>query len=81
MSRFVVGIDVGGTNIKMGLVDPGGKLVSRTDLATRTFMRSQKELLKAILEGSQDLIKKNRLQKKEICNIGYLEMLNFFTKN
>ncbi len=70
MSKFVLGIDVGGTNIKMGLVSFSGKLIYRTLLATKTFMRSKKHLTDVLIEGSIHLIQHHRLTKKDILGIG-----------
>ena len=70
MKKAVVGIDVGGTNVKLGLVQPSGKIISRTNLITKLFKRNKEELIKAILQAITDMLQKNNYKKAEIAGIG-----------
>ena len=70
MRPFVLGIDIGGTNIKLGLVDSAGKVFARTNLSTRTFIRNKTKLINAIVLSIESLIRKNRIDKKDILGIG-----------
>jgi len=70
MKKYVVGIDIGGTNIKLGLVNSSGKVVARTRLMTKTFKRNRTKLIDALVVKINDLIKGNKLFKKEILGIG-----------
>lgn len=70
MSKFVLGIDVGGTNVKLGLVNRQGKIIARSSLNTKSFIRTPKDLIDAIVEQSRGLIALNRLTKKDVIGIG-----------
>ena len=70
MKNYVIGIDVGGTNIKLGLVNPSGKIISRTNLETKAFIRNKKRLIDALIQAVKDLISQNGLKKKDIAGIG-----------
>lgn len=71
MKKFTIGVDVGGTNIKMGLVNASGKIVFRTRLDTKSFIRNQEKLINAIVKTIVHIIEKNNLSKKDITGIGF----------
>ena len=54
MKKFTVGIDVGGTNVKLGLVNRSGKIIDRSFLNTKQFNRNKliEALIAEITEGS-----------------------------
>ncbi len=68
--RFVVGLDVGGTNIKFGLTDSAGKILARSNLTTSSFIADKTELINAFVDGCLNLIHQNNLNKKDILGIG-----------
>jgi len=70
MRPFVIGIDIGGTNTKLGLINSGGKVLLRTTLPTRSFIRNKTELINAIAAAVQAILKKKKLARKEIAGIG-----------
>lgn len=70
MKSFVLGIDVGGTNIKVGLIGAGGRVISRTNLATKSFVRSKNKLISALVDSCQEIISNHNLSKKDILGIG-----------
>jgi len=67
---FVLGVDIGGTNIKLGLVDAAGKIISKSNLVTATFLSHKNQLIDGLLQGCEQLIQKNYLQKNDIAGIG-----------
>ena len=67
---FVLGVDLGGTNIKLGLVDAAGKLISKSTLPTAAFLSHPKKLIDGLLQSFEQLIQKNYLQKNDIQGIG-----------
>lgn len=71
MKKYSIGIDVGGTNIKFGLVDDRAKIVDRAHLSTENFIQSRKKLIEAIVERLESLIVKNNLNKNNILGIGF----------
>ncbi len=68
--RFVIGVDIGGTNIKFGCVDGAGKIKAQSSLPTTCFLSHKNKLIEAILDEIQNLIQKNGLNKKDIQGIG-----------
>ncbi len=70
MRSFVLGIDVGGTNVKIGLVNSAGRVFARTNLSTRSFVRSKNKLINAIVSSCEGILKEKKLKKKEILGIG-----------
>jgi glucokinase len=70
MSKYVVGVDVGGTNIKLGLVDPSQRVIDRTNLITKSFTRDRKKLIDAIVAQIVGIIEKNGLTSKDIHGVG-----------
>ncbi len=70
MKSFIIGIDVGGTNIKIGLMNRSGKIFDRSHLVTRRFIRNKAQLIEALAVSVDGLIKKNHLTKNDIKGIG-----------
>ena len=48
MKQYVVGVDVGGTNIKLGVVGPSGQVIVRNSFATKPFASSRIKLIAAL---------------------------------
>jgi glucokinase len=69
MRDIILGIDVGGTNIKLGLVNPGGQIFSRSRIVTKDHT-APKELIKALIGEITNLLKINQLEKKQVKGIG-----------
>lgn len=65
-----MGIDVGGTNTKFGLLNLKGNIIDRTCLNTKSFNRNKNYLIKVIAETIRNLISDNRLKKSDISGIG-----------
>lgn len=70
MNKLVVGIDVGGTNVKLGLISQSGRIIDRTNFLTRSYVRNKKRLIDAICEEAKNLISKNHLVPRNISGIG-----------
>ncbi|MBF0522078.1 MAG: ROK family protein [Candidatus Omnitrophica bacterium] len=70
MKKFVISVDFGGTNIKLGLVNTSGKIVSRANLATKNFASNKQKLIRTIVQSIDKLIEENRLTKNNILGIG-----------
>lgn len=70
MKIYVLGIDIGGTNIKFGLVNSLGQVILRTRFATKNCSRQRESLIKEIIRQSQDIIQKKRISSKELLGIG-----------
>lgn len=70
MDRHILGIDVGGTNVKLGLVAPNGKIIARANIATKEHSRNKSQLIKAMVQTGTDLIAAEGLSKKDFCGVG-----------
>lgn len=70
MNRFVLGIDVGGTNIKLGLVGKAGNVRYRTYLSTKGFIHDKTALINALVLSCQNLLSQASLKKKDLLGIG-----------
>ena len=70
MSRCVVGVDVGGTNIKFGIVSSSGKVISRSSLSTKSFIHSKKGLIEAVSKSVLVLMEQCGIKKKDVTGVG-----------
>ncbi len=71
MKKWTIGIDVGGTNIKFGLINDSAQITARTHLATEKFTENRKKLIEAIVERIECLIRNNNLIKRDILGVGF----------
>jgi len=70
MKRFIIGIDIGGTNVKLGLITDRARIKFRTNLLTKTYIRNKKKLIDAIIVKIKQIIRQNKCTKKSIQGIG-----------
>jgi len=70
MKHYVVGVDVGGTNIKLGVVAPSGQVIVRTSFATKPFASSRIKLIAAIAQEIEASIITAGLTKDKIAGVG-----------
>ncbi|MEI7999009.1 MAG: ROK family protein [Candidatus Omnitrophota bacterium] len=70
MKKYVVGVDVGGTNIKLGLVHPQGHVIIRSHFPTKPFSSSKNELITVLAEEIKKLITSQKLKAKDITGVG-----------
>jgi len=70
MGSFVVGLDIGGTNIKAGLVNSSGRVISRTNVPTKSFLRDKNKLIEAIVLSFRQIVRDNQLTPKDILGLG-----------
>lgn len=70
MKHFVVGVDVGGTNVKLGIVNAAGKVVARSSFATKAFIQSPGVLTDAICEGISTLLLRAGIAKTLVMGVG-----------
>lgn len=68
-SKFIFGIDLGATNVKIGFLDSKGRILKRANLATKSLPGKVK-LLGKIVETIHKILKENGLQRKDILGIG-----------
>lgn len=70
MKKYVVGVDVGGTNIKLGIVSPAGKVIVRNSFATKPFASNRTKLITALAKEIEASIIAGGLFKKQIAGVG-----------
>lgn len=70
MRLCTIGVDVGGTNIKLGLVAPPGKIIAKTNLITKSYVYHPNRLIDALAAAIRILIKNNGKTAKDIAGIG-----------
>jgi glucokinase len=68
--KQIIGIDFGGTNIKLGLVTPEGAIVDRDRLETQTCHSSHQALIKQLIGKVKDLLARNALTARRVGGIG-----------
>lgn len=70
MKKNRIGIDVGGTNIKIALVDPNGKITYSNTLPTRTEM-GYEYTINNMKQAIKDLMAETKTDKNSIEGIGF----------
>ena len=67
--KYYVGIDIGGTNIKTGVVTETGEIVSEHSISTRAE-RSQNEVLKDIIASVRESVAGANVNPDDILAAG-----------
>jgi len=70
MKQYVVGVDVGGTNIKLGIVSPKGEVIVRNSFATKPFASSRIKLITALAQEIKTSIITAGLTRHQIAGVG-----------
>jgi len=68
--KFAIGIDLGGTNIKAGVLDTAGNLIYRTSIETQAE-RGFEHVFARLVQLVADVTRDARLTKNDIAAIGY----------
>ncbi len=67
--KYIVGIDLGGTNIKAALVNEDFKIIDRSQVST-PFQQPPETTFSRIIEAVEQLIKNAGIEKSEVEGIG-----------
>jgi len=67
--KFIIAVDLGGTNLKIALLDLKYKIRDREVLSTRRFSKKE-DLVSAIVSSISRFIENNKLKKSDISGIG-----------
>jgi len=67
--KFIIGIDLGGTNLKVALLDLNFSIKDREVLSTRSF-QEKNQLILGIVHSINRFIKYNDLSKSEVLGVG-----------
>ncbi|MDD5027726.1 MAG: ROK family protein, partial [Candidatus Omnitrophica bacterium] len=69
IKKFIICIDLGGTNLKVALLDLNYRIKDRETLSTRSFMEKD-DLILGIVHSVTRFIKYNNLSKAQILGVG-----------
>lgn len=70
MSRkFIIGVDLGGTNLKVALLNTKYKVLAKQTLSTQRF-KNKENLISALQQSINKVIETNKLKKSDILGIG-----------
>lgn len=69
IGKFIIGIDLGGTNLKVALIDLKYKIRYKEVLSTKKFITKQ-SLICAIIDSINKIIKNSHLNRPHILGIG-----------
>lgn len=67
--KYIVGIDLGGTNLKVALLDIGCRIRNKKIIGTQGFVKKE-NLISAIVSSINSIIQDNKLAKADILGIG-----------
>lgn len=71
MKNYIIGVDVGGTNIKLGLLRQNSpKVIARSRLVTGAISTNKSKMTVALIEAIQALMQSNNIAKKDVLGIG-----------
>jgi len=70
MNKIIIGIDVGGTNTKCGLVDRRGQVLARALVDTRKYISKKSLLFSAIVDTVESLVRKSPGGRADILGVG-----------
>ena len=69
MSKYVFGVDIGGTTVKLGLFDVEGNVLDKWEIPTRTE-ESGAKILPDIAKSIQDKIREKNMTAEEVVGVG-----------
>jgi len=67
--KFIIAIDLGGTNLKIALLDSKYKIIYKQTYQTKTFFKKE-SLITAIVNSVRNIVNKGGFRKKDILGIG-----------
>lgn len=70
MKKYVVGVDVGGTNVKLGVVGPLGQVIVRNSFATKPFVSSRIKLISELAKEIEASIITAGFKRSQIAGVG-----------
>lgn len=69
IKKFIIGVDLGGTNLKIALLDLKYKIRDKEVLSTQRFIKRE-SLIKAVIASVNKIIENNKLSRASILGIG-----------
>jgi glucokinase len=71
MGLYTIGVDIGGTNIKLGLVNSRGKIVGRHTFGTKNHTKRPQDLIQVLIEAIEFLMAKYKILRKDLAGIAF----------
>ena len=69
MKKVAIGVDIGGTSVKLGVVDGAGKLLMRDNFSTKE-LKGRKAMIKKLVECIQALVKQAEAKGMKVRGVG-----------
>ncbi len=69
MDRFLIGVDMGGTNVRMGIVTPEGKVLKKVQYRT-DISKGGLALFERLVSNLKDLVQENFKESNQLIGIG-----------
>ena len=69
MKKYLVGIDIGGTTVKLGLFDLNGELLDKWEIETRKTEKGR-YILSDIAKSIEDILNERKIKKEEVLGVG-----------
>jgi glucokinase len=69
VQKLIIGIDLGGTNLKVGLLDLKYKILQRNIVSTKGSS-TKEQLISAIVDSVETIIRQAHLKKTSILGLG-----------
>jgi len=69
MSKFVFGVDIGGTTVKMGLFDEAGTVLDKWEIPTRTENQGE-QILPDVAGSISEKMKEKAIEKDTVIGVG-----------
>lgn len=69
MAKYVFGVDIGGTTVKMGLLDIEGNLIEKWEIPTRKENKGE-NILPDVAKSIENELAKKKIEKAEVAGIG-----------
>ncbi len=70
MKKFTIGVDVGGTNVKLGLLDARGTIIARSRFATKAYVSAPAKLIAALAGEISALMTAQGVRASQVDGIG-----------
>jgi len=68
--KFIIGIDLGGTNLKIAALNLEYKIICKKMLDTREFMGKREDLISAIVNSIEKITGSSKLKNKNLLGVG-----------
>lgn len=69
MKKYLVGIDIGGTTVKLGLFDLNGELLDKLEIETRKTEKGR-YILSDIAKSIEGILNERKIKKEEVLGVG-----------